>query len=77
MIDQRDDAACNVLIESRLANYAKVDFAESEYELIKKDILDVKKKCKFFDIPEGPVPAVKLADTDTFRFGKSFGQKWS
>ncbi|KAM3419101.1 hypothetical protein BST61_g5051 [Cercospora zeina] len=58
-VKQRDDQRCNMLIESRLENYLKCDYAMDEYDAIVKDLAEKSVK---FRISTNPDAAIKRSN---------------
>ncbi|KAK0843741.1 hypothetical protein LTS02_015985 [Friedmanniomyces endolithicus] len=59
-LSQRDGSRCNVLVETRISNYIKMDFSETEYQAIRDDIQHCKDDTKWFTRPLGPVPPINV-----------------
>ncbi|KAK3696999.1 hypothetical protein LTR37_017706 [Vermiconidia calcicola] len=71
-IAQRDDSRCNVVIEPRIINYLKMDYAEEEYELILNDHLqNCKDETEWFERPPATLSALKLTESGEKRLKRA------
>ncbi|KAK1819153.1 hypothetical protein LTR12_006468 [Friedmanniomyces endolithicus] len=59
-LSQRDESRCNVLVETRISNYMKMDFSETEYQAIRDDLQHCKDDTQWFTRPLGPVPPIAI-----------------
>ena len=61
-INQRDEPRCNVLIEPRIWNFMKMDYAEDTYDTILAELRLLKDETEWSQTPHGKVPRVHFRE---------------